>query len=195
MSLLGDAIGRAIAERGVTSTDLAEAAGVSRRTIHDVLRGRHVPMQDTITRIATVLNLDPVKMLELRERDRHGGIYIPPAPAPAPAPKPAPKPESEPAPEPPAEAAPDPTPAPQISVARAVAMILDSVPGTEIKQRDGIMTISFDQTGQKSQFGKFLVQMARARRFLNGEGLDKPMYDDIVRGLVERYEAEACKDK
>lgn len=187
MSLLGDAFSREVAARGLSDTVLAEATGLARATIRDVLRGRHVPRRDVTTRIATALNLDPVKMLQLREQDRLGGIEIPPAPAPVPVPKPAPAPTPEPV---SAEVAPDPTPAPQISVARAVARILGSVPGTEIKQRDGIMTISFDQTGQKSQFGKFLVRIARARRFLNGEGLDQDMYDDIVRGLVERFEKE-----
>lgn len=75
-------------------------------------------------------------------------------------------------------------------VANAVRVILERMPDAQIRSAQGKFSIAFEGVKPGSAFAKFLQDISRARRFLNSEGLDKAMYDDIVAGLIRRYKED-----
>ena len=63
----GRAVARRRAELHLTQTDLAEASGVSRRTIQSLEAGEHVPTLENLIAIEQALEWSPGKLLTLTE--------------------------------------------------------------------------------------------------------------------------------
>src|SRR5947208_15704594 len=79
----GTLLRRARLAAGLTQEELAERAGLSRRSLGDMERGVvHTPRKDTVTLLTAALALDPQDRAALAEAARRLGTLVAPVPRP-----------------------------------------------------------------------------------------------------------------